>query len=105
MPPCSRGLVGRGRGVSERRDPFMGRPMGLVLRDGRLAYGSGHGRFHWLARSAQRRIVGIWNPIACFFIGHDLTLFEIPQYIREPACPHCSWKPKQAPCETTGAPA
>lgn len=65
---------------------FLGR-VGLVLINGRIGYGVGHGWFlgwpQWF-----HRLLAIWNPISCRILGHDV--FDYGWIGRdEKICIHC----------------
>jgi hypothetical protein len=47
--------------------------LGLVLHEGKFAYGHDHGFGVSLPMGLKRLIVRIWNPIGCRIYGHDLV--------------------------------
>ena len=63
--------------------------VGLVLHRGRLLYGYRHGLR--LPEAVMDMLVTSWNRVACYFWGHDDTLWHlwVGGYPTEPLCSYC----------------
>ena len=56
-----------------------------------LLYGWKHGfGYGWLPGRIQSAIVAVWNPMICFFKGHDRTIEELRDELPDDASIECT---------------